>query len=191
MTQRLAPLCTVCHAEKTANAPRTLALNYLASHFEKSVYDKYVGSERPPPLVYKLKECAEELQHCEIADVIKCRRRALEFNRHDVPIFCPLDEIEEVHDSTLGDINYVSKPQRANSNNLELGYTGPGWQHRCLTEFLLHHGVISWQHVTHRITATSRYPPHIFREPLQMLDEAWRNARYPQLAKLFVNSLMG
>ena len=48
MIQRFAPLCTACHAEKTANAPRTLALNYLASHFEKSVYDKYVGSERPP-----------------------------------------------------------------------------------------------------------------------------------------------
>ena len=94
MRQNFAPLCTACHAEKTANAPRTLALDFLASHFEKNVYDSYVKSERPPPLVYQLKEVAD-LQHCEIADVIRCRKRALEYNMHDIPIYFHLTQLKK------------------------------------------------------------------------------------------------
>ena len=88
MPQRFAPTCSACHQLKTANEPRSLSLDFLASHFEKSVCESYVLSPRPPPMVYKLKEC-DDIQGCQIADVIRCRKRSLEFNTHDLPIFCP------------------------------------------------------------------------------------------------------
>ena len=89
MEQRFAPLCVACHQLKTASAPRTLALDFLASHFEEGVYEAYVQSERPPPLVYKIKDCQEELQGCYIADFIRCRKRVLEYNAHDIPVCFP------------------------------------------------------------------------------------------------------
>ena len=189
MDQVFQPLCLACHQMKTANEPRRMSLDFLASHFEKSVYEQYVMSKRPPPIVNKLKEC-DDIQGCQIADTIRCRRRALEFNSHDIPIFCPMDVIETVDDYTLGDINLVIKKQRLQSASLDLCYT-QGWMHRCLTEFLLHHGIISWEHVTHRLTATGRYPPHTFREPLRIMDAAWQEAGHAYLSKKSVNSLIG
>ena len=140
-------------------------------------------------MVYKLKDC-EEIQGCQISDVIRCRKRALEFNAHPIPIFSPLDYIEPITNFTLGDINFISKAPRSNSSRLELCYT-QGWTHRCLTEFLLHHGIISWRHVTHKLVASAQYPPNTFEEPLYMIDEAWKEAGYPELAKQCINSLIG
>ena len=119
MPQRFAPLCPACHQLKTAHEPRSLSLDFLASHFERSVYESYVLSPRPPPMVFKLKEC-DDIQGCQIADVIRCRKRSLEFNTHDIPIFCPLDALEEVEASSLGDINFVAKTPRKNGSTLEL-----------------------------------------------------------------------
>ena len=164
-------------------------MNFLASHFEKSVWGQYVLSERPPPMVYKLKG-VDSTTGCQIADVIRCRTRSLEHNAHIVPIFSPLDSIETLDDYTLGDLNFVAKTWRKTSNTLELCYT-QGWQHRCLTEFLMHHGVISWEHVTHRITASGRYPANVFREPLRQMEQAWKEIGKPELAKKAVNSLIG
>ena len=189
MPQRFAPLCSACHQVKTANEPRSLSFDFLASHFEKSVYDSYVLSPRPPPMVYRLKGC-DDVAGCQIADIIRCRKRALEFNVHDIPIFCPLDSVEEVEGYCLGDVNFVVKPPRKSSATLEMCYT-QGWQHRCLTEFLLHYGVISWEHVTHRITATGRYPASTFAKPLRQMENAWREIGTPELAKRAVNSLIG
>ena len=86
----------------------------MASHFEKSVYEHYVVSPRPPPMVCKLKEC-EDINECQISDVIRCRKRALEQNTHPIAIFSPMDKIEPITDFTLGDLNFVSKGQRSNS----------------------------------------------------------------------------
>ena len=161
----------------------------MASHFEKSVYENYVMSARPPPMVCKLKEC-EDANGCQISDVIRCRKRALELNTHKIAIFSPLDKIELVKDFMLGDVNFVSKAQRSNSQWLELCYT-QGWQHRCLTEFLLHHGIIAWEHVTHKLNATAHYPPDTFQKPLHLMEEAWEDTGHPELAKRAVNSLIG
>ena len=99
-------------------------------------------AEAPPPLVWKAKECPDVLG-CEIADVRRCRKRALEFNVHPIPVVCALDVVRERVGPTLGDLNFLTK--KAKSFVLQLGYTGPGWQHRVLTEWLLHTGVISWE----------------------------------------------
>ena len=107
--QEFQPLCSACHQLKTSHEPRSMTRDFMASHFEKSVYDNYVMSHRPSPMVYSLKECAE-IRGCQISDVIRCRKRALEFNTHQIPIFSPLDHIEPITHFTLGDINFISKP---------------------------------------------------------------------------------
>ena len=79
--QRFQPLCPECHQSKTATESRSFDCDVLASHFEKGVWEDYVESKRPPPLVWKAKDCPNVLG-CEIADVRRCRKRALEFNVH-------------------------------------------------------------------------------------------------------------
>ena len=92
--QNFQPLCTSCHALKTQSEPKALEADILASHFERSVWEAYVLQDRPPALVYKAKKI-QNLSGFEIADVIRCRKRALEFNTHEVPIFSPLGAIQE------------------------------------------------------------------------------------------------
>ncbi|MCP3955732.1 MAG: hypothetical protein GY697_26485, partial [Desulfobacterales bacterium] len=143
-------------------------------------------SPRPPPLVHKAR-ALESLAGCEIVDVIRCRKRALEFCVHDLPVFCPLDDIQARTERVLGDVNFVDK--KYTSFVRQLGYTGPGWQHRVLTEWLLYAGVITWEDVTHTLTATGRIPANILAEPLRRMEEAWQGDR--DRAKFSVNSLIG
>ena len=76
--QRFQPLCLECHQTKTETKSRSFECDVLASHFEKGVWEQCVESPRAPPLVWKAKECPDVLG-CEIADVRRCRKRALEF----------------------------------------------------------------------------------------------------------------
>ena len=140
-------------------------------------------------MVYQLKQ-PETRAALEIADVVRCRKRALEYNQYPIPIFSPLDAIEELNDGILGDVCFVAKPQRKVSASLEFCYT-PGWNHRCMVEFLLHHGIVSWADVTHRIRATAHYPADTLAQPLQAMEEAWRAVGHGDLAKRSVNSLIG
>ena len=86
-------------------------------------------------------------------------------NQHGLPVFSPLDSIEELIDGILGDVCFVAKLPRKTSAHLELCYT-PGWHHRVFVEFLLHHGVVSWADVTHRICASAHYPADTLALPL-------------------------
>ena len=172
----------------------------LASHFELEVWKQYVASPRPPPLVAKLRDCKGDATVAHVADVIRCRRSALLYNVHPLPVFCPLDDIrsldrptiplEPQYCQTLGDINFVTKvlAQRQNFSSL-LGYTGPGWQHRVQTEWLLHTGIITWDDISHTLTATAHLPASLLAEPLEIMENAWRDEEV--LAKLSVNSFIG
>ena len=169
------PVCVPCHQLKTTQESRSLTLDILASQFEQSTWERYVPSERPPPMVYKLKE-PDSAATLEIADIVRCRKRSLEFNLFDILVFSVLDAIEEVHDTNLGDICFVAKPQRKTSACLELCYT-PGWSHRSAVEFWLHHGVITWGDITHRITATAHYRPDSLARPQPTMEQAWQAER--------------
>jgi hypothetical protein len=184
--QRFQPLCRSCHRDKTLAEPAALETDILASHFELGVWEGYVESERPPPLVYRHKSAEEGEGGLMVADVVRCRKRALEFSAHELPVFCPFDDIQPVADCALGDLNFVTK--RASNFITQLGYTGPGWQHRVQTEWLLHTCVISWGDVTHRITATGRYPADALRRPLERMEAAWGEAG---LGKRSINALIG
>ncbi len=180
--QEFQPLCKACHADKTATEPR-LEGDLLASHFETTVWDAYVMSPRPPPLCWKAK--AGAVEGCRIADVRRCRKRALEHNIHEVPVFSPLDSVQPT-DTVLGDIVYCAR--EALNPVRDLGYTGPGWMHRCQAEFLLHHGIITWADLPYKLTATGRLPADIFRRPLAQMEAAWPDGG---LAKQSVNSMIG
>ena len=187
--QEFQPLCHECHKEKTEYESRTYDSDQLASFFEKEVWGQYAASPRPPPLVHKLRTVGD-LKDLEIADVVRCRRSALLYNVHPIPVFCPLDDIQERTAPVLGDLNFVTKkiPARASLASY-LGYTGPGWQHRVQTEWLLHTGVIAWADVSHVLTATAHLPAGLLTEPLKKMEEAWEGEEV--LAKFSVNSLIG
>ena len=51
--------------------------------------------------------------------------------------------------------------------------------------------MICWEQVTHTIHSTANYPSDTFRKPLDLMEEAWHEAKYPELAKPAVNSVIG
>ena len=182
--QLFQPVCCACHGQKSHEEPRELEQDVLASHFNQRVWDSYVLSERPPPLVHKARE-VESAAGLTIADVKRCRKRALEHNAHDVPIFSPLDDVQKVSDYTLGDINFVTCPAR--DCVAQLGYCGPGWQHRTQTEWLLYTGTITWADIPWKLTARGRLPKDVFARPLQIMESAWEDG----LGKQAINSMIG
>ncbi len=185
--QLMQPLCGACHRLKTDGEAKSYDEDHLASHFEKTVWEQYVDSPRPPPLVHRARAVPDTLVGLQIVDVVRCRKRALEFNVHPLPVFSPLDSIVERTTPVLGDLNFVTKKYK--NCVVQLGYCGPGWQHRVQTEFLLYMGVISWDDISHLLTATAHLPAGLLTKPLRQMEAAW--GRNDTLAKLAVNSLIG
>ena len=180
------PLCSACHKEKTATESRSLDTDILASSFCPRAWEQYVLSPRPPPLVYRVRALPESLAGFEIADVRRCRKRALELCAHPLPMFCALDQIRERTEPELGDLCFVTARYKHFVH--QLGYTGPGWMHRVQAEFLLHHGVLAWPDISHVFSATAHYPADLLAAPLREMEAAWEGS---PLAKLAVNSLIG
>ena len=181
--QEFQPLCVSCHRTKTAEEPKKASCDAaLASHFSQEAWDCYVLSPRSPPLIHKTLQATkisllESLPGCMHSDVRRCRTRALLYNVHELPIFCPLDSPVERTTCSLGDLNFVNLPYKCCVR--QLGYTGPGWQHRVQTEWLLYTGVLEWRHISHTFTATGRAPADLFVEALQEIERA-----APDLSKL-------
>ena len=180
-----APRCRECHATKTSEEPKEFETCPLESNLDAHVWEQYVKSERLPPLIYK-NEQRENPSACMIADVIRCRMRALLLNVHPIPVFSPLDTIVPVNDHVLGDLNYVT---RKAGNFIKLfGYTGPNWTHRILTEWLLYTGVIQWSDISCRLTATAHLPPDLLKKPLEKMEAAWGEIG---LQKIACNAMIG
>ena len=76
----------------------------------------------------------------------------MEFTAHKIPLFSPLNNVLLRTQYEVGDINFVSA--KATNCIHQLGYTGPGFQHRVLTEHLRHFGVIVWADMSHNFTAS-------------------------------------
>ena len=151
---------------------------------DEHVWEHYVKSERLPPLIFKNEQC-DNPAACMIADVVRCRMRALLLNVHPIPVCSPLDSIVPVNDHVLGDLNFVT---RKAGNFMKLYYTGPGWQHRILTEFLLYVGTIQWSDISYRLTATAHLPPDLLKKPLEKMEAAWGAIG---LGKQSINSMIG
>ena len=160
-------------------------MNPLESNVDRHVWEEYAMSERPPPLIYKNEVC-ENVAACRIADVMRCRMRALLLNCHEIPVLSPLDNIQRCDDYVLGDLNFVTK--KATNFMAQLGHTGSGWQHVVQTQWLLYTGVICWDGIAFKLVATGRLPAHILREPLEKMEAAWGQAG---LGKQSINSMIG
>ncbi|MDP7069711.1 MAG: HNH endonuclease, partial [Candidatus Peribacteraceae bacterium] len=184
-TDSFQPLCLECHRMKSNDEPTLFDEDPLSSHVDRMVWDEYVMSERPPPLVYKFQD-VENLDGCRIVDVRRCRFRALLLNTHQIPLLSPLDGIQKC-DNTLGDLNFVTK--RTTNFQAQLGYTGPGWQHRVQTEFLMYMGILTWDDIAYKITASSHLPANILKAPLERMEAAW--VETGALGKQSANSMIG
>ncbi len=178
-------LCASCHLDKTlaeGSQART-----LTSTFSKNVWDAYVSSARPPPLVWRVHDQGEG-QLFEL-DVRRCRRSALAHSAHDFPVFSPYDSIRRSVPGELCDFTFVAlKPGRRNAVSL-LPWVGPMWYCRVACEHLLHYGICTWDDCLWSLQATSHIPKECLLEPLRIMEEAWGDAR--DLAKFSVNALVG
>ena len=181
--QDFQPCCSQCHAEKTFAEPREWEQDVLSSHFSEYVWQHYVMSPRSPPLVHRLK-AVSDIENLSIADVRRCRKRALEFNVHCVPVVAPTDDIEPTC-YALGDLMFCTKAYKCCVR--QYGYTGPGWMHRCQAEWLLYVGVVSWQDLPYKLNALGRLPAELFKGPLEIMEKAWENG----LGKQSVNAMIG
>ena len=121
-----------------------------------------------------------------ILDIKRCRKRALEFCADELPIFSPLDEVEEVN-YNLGDFVFVDAPY---TNFIrQYGYSGgKGWVHASLARWLLHVNAIQWKHIKYRLNATAHLPHSCLREPLEIIESCWAD---PADRELSINSLVG
>jgi hypothetical protein len=127
----------------------------------------------------------------QITDVVRCRKSALLYNVHLLPVFCLLDDIKIRRTNELGDLNFATKalPRRCNFASF-LGYIGVGWQHRVQTDGLLHTDVITWDDISHTLMAAALLPAGLLADPLEAMERAWQSDD-STLAKLSVNSLIG
>ena len=149
------PACVACHGAKSQNEPQEYDNDPLASAVSGEVLSDYVQSARSPALVYHYEDVLDP-EACQIADIIRCRKCALSFSEHDLPVLCIYDDIQKRTALELGDLNFVTRP--AGCFKELLGHTGPGWQHRVQTEFLMEERVLKWGDISHMLTATGRLP---------------------------------
>ena len=186
-------LCASCHAEKTAAEPRSNGEPAL-SHFSPNVFEHYVRSPRVPQLQLPVHEPPPKTPEVLEIDVRRCRFRGLYFSTHAWPVFGPFDNIEPANND-LGDFVYLTREIAYRGPEVlvrTLPYVGPGWYHRSIAEYLLHHSRITWGDVAYKLTASSHLPPEVFRRPLDLMEEAWRDLDDgPLRAKLSVNAMIG
>ena len=95
----------------------------------------------------------------------------MEFTPYKIQIFSALANIQVRTEYQLGDLNFVTK--KATNVAWQYAFTGSGWQHRALTEHLLHYGVIDWECITHVFNSCGSLPSGIFDEPLKDMVDAW------------------
>ena len=123
-------------------------------------------------------------------DCVRCRRNALFESAHPLPVFSPLDAIEECT-GTLGDLTYIDKPVRwqgGGSLLTNLPYQGAGWYSRCAAEWMLFAGICTWQHCTHVLNASARHPKDYLQEALSKVEAAWDD---PVLRKMSISAWVG
>ena len=152
--------------------------NPLASVFEESVYEHFHLSPKPKQSIQQLHPPPNN-SSVEI-DVRRCRRSGLDNNIEPIPIFSPLDEIQECSNCNLGDYNFIDKGLEI----LDIGkytkyypYTGPRWYWKGATKYMLEIGVIRWDDIKLTLTATAHLPHDFFRNMFTTLEETQSNVR--------------
>ena len=125
-------LCRSCHQTKTGDEAFRGNVHPLQSRFAPAEYKAYVESPKVLPNVYQV-HAPPEAKELLMLDCVRCRRNALFESAHPLPVFSPLDAIEECVPGTLGDLTFIDKPVRwqgGGSLLTNLPYQGAGWYSR-------------------------------------------------------------
>ena len=138
-------LCRSCHQEKSNTEAFRANYDTLESRFAPSVFKSYVQSPKPLPLVFQHHAPPEE-GTLLMMDCIRCRRNALYECAVPLPVFSPLDSIEQCN-QTLGDLTFIDIPMPKTTGALmkALPFQGPGWYTLPATQWLLHTGKVTWE----------------------------------------------
>ena len=183
-------LCRNDHQRKTESEAFRHSANPLESRFDRTVYDSYVRSPKTLPLVLEAHPPppARELM---IADCRRCRFNALFECAVSLPVFGPLDGIEECG-LELGDLTYIEKRVRWQGPATVvrmLPFQGSGWYTKPAAQWLLHTGKIVWADCKHKVDASCRHPANYLREALATMEDAWGDDDVYR--KLSINSMIG
>ena len=181
--QALIPLCSNCHSHKSYLECLTpFQENPLANVFEQSVYKAFHESPKPKQAVQQLH--APISQATVEIDTIRCRKSALEHNKHPLPIFSPLDQIQQLDTCTLGDYCFVDKDVEildpATYARL-LPYSGPRWYWRESVQYMLSTGVIRWSDIKYTLTTTAHLRHDFFANIFATIEETQANVRTQSL----------
>ena len=181
--QEFQALCHECHRLKTSleNSHATA----LESRFSPAACETYVNSPRLPPLVCGLQKWNED-RVCWGVDVVRCRKNGLANARFPLPVFCPLDSVQEAREGHLADLTYVKLRKDGRVALLaRLPYVGEGWYAKPACAHMLEPGIATWQDFLWSLDATAHVDPSW---ALRKMEEAWPEEH---LAKLSVNALIG
>ena len=85
----------------------SMRISPLTSCFNPTTWNAYIIGKRLPILIYK-NSYQERSNDNHIVDIIRCRKRVLEFSAHELFIFCILDDIQPC-EHVLGYFNFVAK----------------------------------------------------------------------------------
>ena len=168
----LQPLCKGCHLAKTLSesaAPREVHI-YEGVACPRT-HDQFVMSPKTPQLCLFFRG-PSRLRTVAI-DVCKCRRSALVNYPYPIPILSVLDE-PEPFDKSLGDYNFLTKPGPTEEAAFwnQIGYTGPRWYSKLLTESLMSRGIVQESDVAWILNATSHLPVGTMKTVFEELDRA-------------------
>ena len=112
-----------CHAAKTSEEERALDDDPLTSHFSPETWRVFCDAPPLQALTYFVKQL-DDTQRGLLIDVRRCRKRCLEFCADALPVFSPLDSVEEITDHRLGDFVFVDAPYTTFIR--QYGYSGKG-----------------------------------------------------------------
>ena len=133
--QEFQALCLECHRLKTS-LENTQATT-LQSRVSRRVYEAYAQSPRLPPLICALQKWNAE-RVCHGVDVARCRKNGLANARFPLPVFCPLDSLQEAREGHLADLTYVRLRRDGRMALLNrLPYVGEG-------AYMLEAGIATW-----------------------------------------------
>ena len=159
------PLCSNCHSHKSYLECLTpFQDNPLASVFDPTVYAAFHDSPKPRQAVQQLR-LPSNANALEI-DTVRCRRAALEYNQQPLPIFSPIDAIQELENCTLGDYNFVDKDVDildVCKYAKHFPYSGRRWYWKAACQYMLDEKNITYNDIKYTLTATA----HISHDFLQ------------------------
>jgi hypothetical protein len=165
--------------------------------FSKTVWEHFVEAPPLPALVFSVNAENKKLGILAEVDCRRCRRNALRFNAHRIPVFCVLDEIRPRTECKLSDFQWIDADlplKTANQILRAVPYSGKRWYCRAATEFLLNHGIVTWDHIKWTMDATASLPCDFLNEALDIMEEAWdvvERQGLQHLGKQAVNALLG